>query len=352
MIKINQHIEIVSSTSVGLSSMSQKSRLAVLAVLAKYYTKVGVTIVNNLSDLEELVADQPDLVFLGMKFIPHDTNVGRKDPNKIWLSEYLDCNGIAYTGSNKPAHELESDKALAKLRMVKAGLDTSPFVVVREKSTLNPRELALKFPVFIKPTDRGGGAGINSASLATNFKGLSTKVESISAELKTDSLIEEYLPGREFSVAIIKDLISNEYNAMPIELVAPNNKNGDRFLSSEIKSGDLETVKTIVDGSLKTRITELAINAFHALGARDYGRIDIRLDEFGKAHFLEANLMPSLIEGYGSFPKACLLSMEMGFETMLLSIVDLALSRALRADSRNLDMRVSLGVPKLMPEAI
>ncbi|MEX1058835.1 MAG: hypothetical protein WEC17_00140, partial [Candidatus Saccharimonadales bacterium] len=141
MRKTNQHIEIVSSTIIGLSSMSQKSRLAALAVLAKHYMRARITIVNNLSDLEDLVARRPDLVFLGMKFLPCNPIAGRHDSDRIWLSDYLDQCGIAYTGSNGAAHKLELDKSSAKQRIIAAGLDTSPFIVARQNRTLSPHEV-------------------------------------------------------------------------------------------------------------------------------------------------------------------------------------------------------------------
>lgn len=352
MRKINQHIEIVSSTTLGLSSMSQKSRLAILAILARHYTKVGITIVNNLSDLKHLVADQPDLVVLGMKFIAVDIKAGRQGSNKIWLSAYLDECGIAYTGSTKAALELEMDKSLAKRRMVEAGLDTSPFIVARQNCALNSSEIGLRFPVFIKPIDLGGGEGIDASSLATNYEELQAKVGVISAKHQTDALIEEYLPGREFSVAILREEFTGEYLAMPLELVAPPDKNGARFLSAKIKSADLETFKTIANGAVKTTITELAINAFHALGARDYGRIDIRLDESGTPHFLEANLIPSLIKDYGNFPKACMINQHIDYEAMLLRIVDLALARTARASVQWSAARLNIINPQVVPELV
>ncbi|MGH7237800.1 MAG: D-alanine--D-alanine ligase, partial [Candidatus Saccharimonadales bacterium] len=196
-----------------------------------------------MADLEDLVVDPPDLVFLGMKYIPSDPNAGRQDSSRIWLSNYFDRCGIAYTGSGQTAHELELNKSLAKQRMVEAGLNTSPFVVARENKQPSLHEIALSFPVFIKPIDRGGGAGVDSASLANNFEELQIKVEAIGADFQTDSLIEEYLPGREFSVAIIEEEFTGKYLTMPLELVAPIDKNGARFLSAKIKAADVETFK-------------------------------------------------------------------------------------------------------------
>jgi DNA-binding protein Fis len=68
--KINQHIEIVSSSITNLSSMSKMSRDAIRKALSKYYKRVEITLVDNLGDLNALIAKNPDLVFLGMKFLP------------------------------------------------------------------------------------------------------------------------------------------------------------------------------------------------------------------------------------------------------------------------------------------
>jgi D-alanine-D-alanine ligase len=114
---------------------------------------------------------------------------------------------------------------------------------------------------------------------------------------------------------------------MPLELIAPADKNGRRFLSAAVKSADTESFIEVTDEGIKAKITTLALSIFHALGAQDYGRIDIRLDAFGIPQFLEANLIPSLIRSYGNFPKACLLNLGMGHTNMILHITRLGLAR-------------------------
>ncbi len=329
--KINQHIEIVRSNKPGLSSMSQRSCNAIYATLSKHYRQVGVTIVNNLSDLEELVSLRPDLVFLGAKFVPINTAFGTHGANKIWITDYLDSRNIAYTGSDQRAHETELNKPQAKLRAQKAGLKTASFYEVLQSNSLREEQISLNYPLFVKPTNRGGGLGIDSDSVVHNFAQLKSKVSSLADEFKSSSLIEEYLPGREFSVAILKNQDLDGYSIMPIELLAPQDEHGERILSSQVKTADNEQLLEITDEIMKSKVSELAINVFHAIGARDYGRIDIRLDAAGTPHFLEANLIPSLIEGYGNFPKACLLNMKMGYEAMILHIVRLGLQRTLIA---------------------
>ncbi len=326
---IKKHIEIVSSTQTELSSMSQESRDAIFSVLSKRYADVRITIVNNTSDLEALVGRNPDLVFLGMKFIPKNPRLGRDDPDKIWLAEYLDNCGIAYTGSSHMAHELELDKSLAKQRVLDAGLSTSPFHLVPRDNVQKADELDFSYPSFIKPANRGGGMGVDSKSVAHNLDQLQSKVRALATDLGADSLIEKYLPGREFSVAILRDEQSQDFMVMPIELITKPDEHGICVLSEYVKSSNSEQAVEVTDRVLAAKVSDLALNVFYALGARDYGRIDIRLDADGTPHFLEANLLPSLISGYGSFPKACSINVNLDYEPMIMSIVSLAFARNL-----------------------
>lgn len=328
MIKINRHIEIVSSTSRGLSSMSQKSRIATLNILSRHYARVGITIVNDLDDLQALVRKAPDLVFLGMKYIPIATESDSDETAKIWLNEYLNEYGIASTGSSTSAHKLELNKALAKQHIIHTGLATSPYIVFKKTDTVASSKISLPYPLFVKPADRGGGIGVDSYSVVHNFEQLKAKVSSIARELGSDSLIEHYLPGREFSVALLKKEYTADYSIMPIELIAPQDDHGNKLLSGTVKSADSEKALEIHDQEIKTAVCDLAMNVFDALGARDYGRIDIRLDQNDMPQFLEANLIPSLISGYGSFPKACLLNQRLTYEPMILRIARLGLLRS------------------------
>jgi len=346
MKKSNEYIEVVRSSSKGLSSISKESCDAITAVLARHFTNVGVALINTVSDLEALVGRRPDLVFLGVKFIPADPALGLADPNKIWLSDVFDEHEIAYTGSSQTAHKLERNKDLAKQRVRDVDLKTAAFCVIGQNQVLANNDVLLDFPLFVKPTNRGGGQGIDSGSVVHSFEQLQTKVQAIAAGLRSDVLIEEYLPGREFSVAILKDNHMDGYLAMPIELIAPADKNGSRLLSSQVKSSNTEQVVEVTDVALRSEVTTLALDVFYALGARDYGRIDIRLDAAGIPHFLEANLIPSLISGYGSFPKACVLNVGLEYESMIMRIAELGLAHNID-DSAAISEPLSLAGPAL-----
>lgn len=348
--KSNLHIEVVRSSVKDLSSMSQASCDGIVAVLSKFYKRVGVTTVNTLADLEVLVALQPDLVFMGMKYVPQTPALGIADPHKIWVSDFLDQHGIAYTGSNGLAHELELDKGLAKQRVLDCGLQTSQFFVVKQGKPHN--QTNLRYPLFVKPIDRGGGLGIDDLSVVNNATELESKLHSLAVNHQADAIVESYLSGREFSVAILKDEFAYEFAALPIELIAPVNEHGARLLSDAVKSADSEKVLKIADEAVKAEVTKLALQVFHALGAQDYGRIDIRLDGNGTPQFLEANLIPSLLNHYGNFPKSCLLNSGIDFETVLLTIVRLGLQRTTVAIAEALAFNISLGSSKTIPQPL
>jgi len=323
--KINMNIQIVRSSRIELSAMSQVSANAILDVLEKNYSNPGIAIVNNLADLQLLVDQKPDLLFLGMQYVTDEFD-GKI--TKIWISDFLDEHGIAYTGSNQRAHRLGINKPMSKQAMVDAGIMTSPFQVIKCNNQFVEEIVGLAYPMFVKPTSQGGGAGIDNRSIVQNIDELRLKVKSLARNNWADSLIENYLTGREFSVAVIRNENSTELTAMPIELVTQPNINGDSILSRSVKSMNDESVMRVSNPDVYTKVSLLAIKAFKALGARDYGRIDIRMDHEGTPHFLEANLIPSLIQGYGSFPKACQLNQDLEYEPMILHIINLALSRA------------------------
>lgn len=338
MAKIKQTIRIVSSSVEELSSMSLPSREAIRDVLSQHYTDVSIQLVDNLADLKRLVASRPDLVFLGMKFIPSNPSLGINDPDKIWLSHYLESRGIACTGSTSQAHSLELNKPLAKQQVLDSGLNTSAYLAIRQdKVEQTPENHGLRYPLFVKPTNRGGGLGVDAKSLVSDYTELISKARQIADELKSDALVEEFLPGREFSVSILRKSDNLQYRIMPIELVVPADDRGVTMLAGDVKSDNNEQISKVSDPELAQKICDLAIGAFKSIGGRDYGRIDIRLDSAGQPSFLEANLIPSLIDNYGSFPKSCAMYAGLSHADMILKITRLAMLRQSTARPRLLE---------------
>lgn len=324
MTKINQYIEIAHTENMNINTMGSKTCEMIRDALLNKYQKVGITRVNTANELIDLVAKKPDLVFLGLKRLPSTGALTGLGIDGGWVSDYLDKTGINYTGSMRPAIELGMYKNKAKARVKSLGLPTAEFFTALPGEFKHESELPLKFPLFVKPNNSGGSKGIDDDSVVRSFKDFKKKVESIFERFGTSALVEQYLTGREFSVAILAEL-SGELRAMPIEIIADRNSKGDRILSFGIKKADTERVITIKEVDVFQQISQLALNVFKALGARDFGRIDIRMDDSGQPYFLEANLIPGLSRGY--FTRACRLNAGMEYDEMIQRIAQLGFSR-------------------------
>jgi D-alanine-D-alanine ligase len=320
---IDTYIEIVRSSNPRLNAMASGTRETVRTALRKRYTKVGETVVNDMAGLEALVAKKPDLVILGMKMILLDPAKGYDDSPKLWLSDYLETHNIAYIGSGTRALATEFDKPIAKQKVMDAALHSSAYFTSSIKQPVYTH--SLEFPLFVKPANGGGSKGIDEMSVVYTQPELEAKITEIHNEWGFDALIEEYLSGREFSVAVMRQK-SGALLAMPIEITSPADTKGNSFLSKAVKSADTEQVLAVDDMILKDKLNTLAIGVFEALGSRDFGRIDMRLNSMGEPSFIEANLMPGL-SNHGYLSRCFAINEDIAYEDMILSIADLGLQR-------------------------
>ena len=321
--KINKYIEIVmiegdiKQTNIAIDIDAE----VILNILSKAYEKVVISIIRNKEDLDDLMKKKPDLVFSGVKYFTFCNHLGKDEI--IWLNDYLDDHNISYIGSNRKALENEYDKSVAKDIIRKSNINTADFFTSCPGEYKNKESLPVNFPLFIKPITGGDSRGIDQDSIVNNFEDFEKKVSSINKNQKSNSLIEAYLSGKEYSVAIIEDHLKNSISAMPVE-IAPNcQPQKHSILDFDTKIKDAEQVIAVLNLEIHEKISALAIIAFKALNGRSFGRIDIKMDDFGVPYFMEANFMPGLKKGY--FYRACFLNQNMSYEQMILMIADTGL---------------------------
>ena len=175
--------------------------------------------------------------------------------------------------------------------------------------------------------DAANGNGIDDQSFVTNFTEYESKISSLYAAFNQPVLAEEYLDGREFTVAVIK---TNDEKLIvsAVEAIPPTSTKGLRILGAEVKKDDSEELRKIDDNEVKNKVTSLAIDAFNALGARDFGRIDIKTNKSGECFFMEANLVPGMTYGSSYFPEACNVANEFAYDKVVELILAGGLARA------------------------
>jgi D-alanine-D-alanine ligase len=330
--KTPMYIEIVASNNPRVNAITRESQLSMQAVLSAHYTQVNITLVDSMTDLKALAAKKPDLVVLGLKPVLFGPSAGYSGSLTMLPAEYLAAHNINVTGSDSAALTLEFNKPAAKQAVIDAGLQSAAYMIAPMGQALAAH--ALQFPLFVKPTNRAGSKGVDEQSVVHTEAALRAKVASIHTECRSDALIEEYLPGREFSVAVVRQPRSRSLLAMPIEITIPADANGNSFLSEAVKEADSEAVIPVTGYALRSSLNTLAISVFKALGGRDYGRIDMRLGADGAPRFIEANLMPGLSD-HGYLLRCFAMGRRTSYEFMILSIVRLALERrAMKASVR------------------
>ena len=257
------------------------------------------------------------MVFSGVKYF----NFNNK---KVWLNDCLEANDIPYIASSRTALDNESDKNLAKKLVLKAKIKTADFFVTEPDQHQHESSIPISFPLFIKPVKGGDSRGIDSNSIAYNFSSFKKKVLEIKTKHNLSSLVETYLPGKEYSVGIFQDSINGTLRAMPIEIIIKKNINGHCILDFDVKKDDEEKVIAVTNKKILKKLSKLAKKAFKALGGKSLGRIDIKMNHQGVPHFMEANLMPGLRKGY--FYRSCLLNLDMNYDDMIFNIANTGLS--------------------------
>lgn len=213
------------------------------------------------------------------------------------LPAIFDFMGIPYTGSDPLTLGLALDKGLTKTVAAAAGVATPRFRVAWGVGDLE--NLDLDFPLFVKPAYEGSSKGIRDSSRVDTPEDLTRLVSWITGTYRQPALVEEFLPGREFTVGILGN---SDLKVLPIMEVRPGAEladslgNKDFVYSFETKSRNMEyfLCPAPLPEEMAERIRRMAMEVYRVLECRDLSRIDIRLDAAGNPHFLEINPLPGL----------------------------------------------------------
>lgn len=235
----------------------------------------------------------------------------------------LDAYRIPYVFSDSFVLAVCLHKAFAKQVVRNAGVLTADFALISEDAQC--ADLALPYPVFAKPVAGGTGIGITQASVIENPDQLKTVVSNLLAAYQQPVLVETYLCGREFTVGITGEgEASSVVGAMEIMVDAQCDKG---IYSYKTKQEYLQYARYQAVGEADRLATsKVALAAWKALGCRDGGRVDVKMDSQGNVHFLEVNPLAGLHPIDSDLP---ILSRMHGisYEALIKRIMDAACKR-------------------------
>jgi D-alanine-D-alanine ligase len=243
----------------------------------------------------------------------------------------LELMGVAFTGSPSDAVSAGLYKDRMKRLLEAAGVPTPAACVMARPN--DPCELG--FPLIVKPVREDGSVGISDRSVVHSDAELRAAVAQVTERLRQPCLVERFVDGREFNVALLGypaaralPLSEIDFSGMPVG--AP------RIVSYDAKwtegsVDDLGTVPVLhpeLPSSLAARVRKAAVEAFRAVGVRDYGRVDVRLSPQGVPFVVDVNPNCDLAKNAGLARAAAGVGFEYGSLLRLLTRYALRRRRA------------------------
>jgi D-alanine-D-alanine ligase len=294
--------------------------------LIKLLNKLGIhtEIIDGVKGLQE----KQELILSGNNLV---LNLGRGIKSgverKLMPASMCDYLSIPYIGSGAYALGLNRNKYHSNCIASAAGIPTPKSQIVGEKEAFELNS-QLSFPLIVKPNVESNSIGIDDTSIFVNNKGLKDRVEWVQQRFQQEALVEEFISGDEISVAIIGNKESAKVVGYALNLLDGKSLKG-KVISRLANINREVSTEFLHDKSLQEVLSEYALKAHKVLNARDYSRVDFRLDNSGHPIFIEIELQPDL--GIDStFLSVALYSFEKP-EAVLLELIETALSRINKA---------------------
>jgi len=196
----------------------------------------------------------------------------------------LELLGLPYTGSGVMASAIGMDKYRSKLVWRGVGLPTPELVMLRSAEDLGGAD-ALGYPLIIKPVHEGSSIGMTKVAGPAELEAAWQAARGYDAEV----LAERWIAGIELTCAVLVG------EALPlIRLETPH-----AFYDYQAKYFATTTRYHCPSGlapEIEQRVQALALEAFQAVGARGWGRVDIMLDEVSEPWLIEINTAPGMTD--------------------------------------------------------
>lgn len=236
----------------------------------------------------------------------------------------LDAYKIPYVFSGPVTLGISLNKAIAKQIVRDQGVNTPDFHVVSRLSDI--ALIDLEYPLFAKPVSEGTGKGINAASVINTREELEAVCDGLLRDFSQPVLVEEYLPGREFTVGVLG---SGSEARVPGAMEIIDRKGDKAVYSYESKENYEELIDYVrIDGELLEQCKEVALNAWRALNCLDGGRVDVRVDKHGKVAFIEVNPLAGLNPISSDLPILCRLN-GISYQEIINAVLESAIKRSL-----------------------
>ncbi len=247
----------------------------------------------------------------------------------------LELMRLPYTGNSAFTLHLTLRKGRVK-EIFRANRISTPRGFVAH-SPFFPWKRQVRFPVIVKPNDEDASVGVEKESIVHRVREIRPRVEYLQTKFGGEVLIEEFIDGREFSVAILGGRVLQvseiDFSGLPRSLPRIVSYRGKWDEKSVEWRGTKPVVPAPIPRRKRAEVEQLALRCWDVLDGRDYARVDLRMDRRGRLFVLEFNANPDLSRDAG-FAR-CARSVGGSYVRLIRDIVGIAIKRTRREVSED-----------------
>jgi D-alanine-D-alanine ligase len=241
---------------------------------------------------------RPDIVF--------NIAEGLHGPNReAHVPAICEFYGVPYSGSDPLTLSLCLHKGRTKQMLSAHGIATAGFTLVESDGALerladDPRTT---YPLFVKPVQEGSSKGITERNLVRDAGELRSRGGELLRDYAQPVLVEDYLPGAEFTCGVLGNgdsarvlpIVGMRFDTLPPGAAPIYGFEAKWVWDTPDEPLDIFECPARIPTPLQAAIERVALDAYRALGCRDWARVDVRLDAAGAPHIIEINPLPGIL---------------------------------------------------------
>jgi D-alanine-D-alanine ligase len=247
-----------------------------------------IAYVNDETEFFRLV-DRPDfdIVWSALYHITANEKFIGRNVAGTWVADELDVRRIPYIGSDSRTMKAMIDKFQTHEILAAGGIAVPAHILLRAEDDVGP----VTYPAFVKPICESRSIGISDESVVHTEEELRRRVAYIEREFDEPALVEEFLPGDEYTALVLGNGRTRECLPGLVSVEDKHFKNY-RILRTDLRGVGLTRISMAGERTEEAR--RLADDAAEAMGCLDHVRIDMRADKADKLRIIEVNGIPGL----------------------------------------------------------
>jgi D-alanine-D-alanine ligase len=271
----------------GWGDMSVTRSVSEAAVASGYSAPIAY--VESESEFFDVIDRRGfDIVWSALYHITTNEKFIGSNEGGRWVADVFDERGIPYIGSNSQTMKDMIDKFRTHAALASRGVAVPSHHLVR----VGDEDVSgVRYPAFVKPMGESRSVGVTDESVVSSEKELRRQVAFIDREFRQPALVEDFLPGDEFTVLVLGN--GEGQVCLPgLVSVASHHYGKHKVLRADLRGVGLTKISDA--GARGPEAAALAAQAAGAMRCLDHVRVDVKADAGDRLRVMEVNGIPGL----------------------------------------------------------